>query len=67
MKKVRKARFEVFTAVKMQVEVFWVVTSRSVVVGYQRFGGPCCLHLHGNEGSHRGLTGCDAVWLVVGH
>jgi len=37
--------FEVFTAVKIQVEVFWVVTSCSVVVGYQRFGEPCCLHL----------------------
>jgi hypothetical protein len=27
-----------------QVEVFWFVTTRSVVVGYQRFGGPYCLH-----------------------
>jgi len=35
-------------AVKIQVKevkVFWVDT-RSVVVGYQCFGGPCCLHLH---------------------
>jgi len=37
------ARFEVFTAVKIQVEIFWVVTQCSVVAGYQRFGGPCCL------------------------
>jgi len=29
------------------VEVFWVVTSRSVVLACQRFGGPCCLHLQG--------------------
>jgi len=29
----------------IQVEVFWVVTPCSVVAGYQRFGGPCCLHL----------------------
>jgi len=29
----------------IQVEVFWDVTSRSVVVGYRRFRGPCCLHL----------------------
>jgi hypothetical protein len=36
----------VFTAVKIQVEVFWVVTPCSVVVGYQCFRGPCCLHLH---------------------
>jgi hypothetical protein len=26
---------------------FWVVTPCIDVVGYQRFGGPCCLHLHG--------------------
>jgi len=32
--------------VKIQVEVFWVVTPCSVVVGYQRFGGLSCLHLH---------------------
>jgi hypothetical protein len=35
------ARFEAFTAVIFQLEVFWVVTPCSVVVGYQRFGGPC--------------------------
>jgi hypothetical protein len=29
------ARWEVFTVVKVQVEVFWVVTLCSVVVGYQ--------------------------------
>jgi hypothetical protein len=34
--------FEVFTAVKIQVTVFWVMTPRSVVVGYQS-----CLHLQG--------------------
>jgi hypothetical protein len=28
------------------VEVFWVVTPCSVVVGYQIFRGTCCLHLH---------------------
>jgi len=28
-------------------EVFWVVTPCSVVVGYQRFRGPCCLHIKG--------------------
>jgi hypothetical protein len=41
------ARFEVLTAVNIQVEVFWVVMPCSVVVGHQRFGGMCCLHLHG--------------------
>jgi hypothetical protein len=39
-------KFEVFKAVKIQVEVFWVMTPSSDVVGYQRFWGPCCLHLH---------------------
>jgi hypothetical protein len=34
-----------FTAVKIQVEVFWVVTPCSVVVGGQHFGEPCCLLL----------------------
>jgi hypothetical protein len=29
-----KAIFEVFTAVKVQLEVFWVVKPCSVVVGY---------------------------------
>jgi len=37
-------RFEVFMAVKIEVAVYWVlVTPRSDVVGYQRFGAPCCL------------------------
>jgi len=47
-------RFMVFTAVKAQVEVFWVVLPCSVVVGYQHFGWRCCLHLqdevNGSEG-----------------
>jgi hypothetical protein len=38
------ARFYVFTAMKIQVEIFWVVTLCSVV-RYQRFIGPCCLRL----------------------
>jgi len=42
-----KARFEVFTAVKIHVEFLWVVTSWTIVVGYQRFRGPCCFHLQG--------------------
>jgi len=36
------ARFETFTAVMFQGEVFWLMTPYSVVVGYQRFRGPCC-------------------------
>jgi hypothetical protein len=31
----------------IQDELFWVVMPCSVVVGYQRFGGPCCFHLQG--------------------
>jgi hypothetical protein len=27
--------------------VFWVVAPCSLVEVYQRFRGPCCLHLHG--------------------
>jgi hypothetical protein len=37
------SRFEVFMAVKVQVEVLWVLTPRTVVIGYQFFRGPCCL------------------------
>jgi hypothetical protein len=48
LNRTKHARFEAFTAVKIQVDVFWVVTSCGVVVGYQRFGGPCCLHLQGD-------------------
>jgi len=39
------ARFEVSTALKIQVVVLLVMTSCSIVVGYQCFGGPCLLHL----------------------
>jgi hypothetical protein len=38
--------FEIFTAVKIHVSVFWVVTPCSDVVGYYNFGRPCCFHLH---------------------
>jgi len=31
-------------ALFFQVEVFWVVSPCNVVVGYRRFGSPCCLH-----------------------
>jgi hypothetical protein len=30
----------------IHIEVFWIVTPYSDVVGYQRLGGLCCLHLH---------------------
>jgi hypothetical protein len=40
---------EVFTAVKIEVEVFWIVPPCNDMVGYKRFGRPCCLHLHGEK------------------
>jgi hypothetical protein len=40
--------FGAFSTVIFQVE-FWFVTQRSVVVGYQRFRGPCCLYLQGED------------------
>jgi hypothetical protein len=40
-------RFQAFTAVMIEVEMPWVVTPCSAVVGYQRFRAPCCLHLQG--------------------
>jgi len=32
---------------KIQVELFWVVTPCSVVVRNRHFGGTCCLHVQG--------------------
>jgi hypothetical protein len=44
---------------KIQVEFFWVVTQYSVVVGYQRFRGPCCLHLQAE------VAGRQAVMVLL--
>jgi hypothetical protein len=46
----KNSTYEVFTAVKIQVEVFWVLTPRTVVVRHQRFRSPCCIHFHGESG-----------------
>jgi hypothetical protein len=35
---------------RVRVEVFWAVMPCIVVVGYQRFRGPCCLQLHPEDG-----------------
>jgi len=45
------ARFDVFAAVKIQVGALWFIAPCSVAVGYQGFGGPCCLHFqyHSNR------------------
>jgi len=54
-------RFEAFTLVKIQVEIFRVVTpwTWTIVVGYQRFGGPCCLHIHQNTTWRHSPKGLD--------
>jgi hypothetical protein len=39
-----------------QIEVSWVVTPCSVVVGYRRFGGSCCHNLHGEVDLWRGVV-----------
>jgi hypothetical protein len=49
-------RFEVFMAVKMQVEVFWVVMPCSYAAGYQCFRKPCCLHLYTEDGRQKGSS-----------
>jgi len=41
--------FEAFMAAMFQV-VFWVLTPCGVVVRYQRFRGPFCLFLQGEDG-----------------
>jgi hypothetical protein len=52
---------------KIQVEVFWVVMPCGVVVGYQYFGGPWCLHLQGEVifGFHRVKIQVVVFWLVM--
>jgi len=32
---------------RIQIEVFWIVTPYGAMVGYQHFWGLCCLHLQG--------------------
>jgi hypothetical protein len=43
----------------LQVEVFWVATPCSVVVGYQRFRYPRCLPLHPEDGGSVDSEGLD--------
>jgi hypothetical protein len=44
----------------VQVQLFWVMMLCSVVVGYQCFRGPCCLHLLGN------VTGMGKYGIDIG-
>jgi len=39
----------------VEVEFYYVVTLCSVVVRYQRFGSPCCLHLQGELEDEGGI------------
>jgi hypothetical protein len=57
--------FQIFTAVKIQVEVLWVVEQYSVVLGYQFFEEPCCLHLQGEavRFSEKPVSYCNNSWL----
>jgi hypothetical protein len=43
------ARFEVLMAVKIEFMVFWVMVPCNMVIGYQRFGRLCYLHLQGQR------------------
>jgi hypothetical protein len=54
--------FQAFTVVMFQVQIYWVVTLCSVVVGKQRFRGPRCLHLQGEV--HFNLK-IEAWWTVL--
>jgi len=49
-RKICDARVEVFTPMKIQVKVFWVVMLCSIAIGYHCFGEPQCLHLHPEDG-----------------
>jgi hypothetical protein len=40
-------RYEVLTAVRISMLVFWVITPCALVARYQHFGETCCLHLQG--------------------
>jgi hypothetical protein len=42
------SRFEALMEVKIPIDIFWVVTSCSDVIGYQRLRGPWCFHLQGS-------------------
>jgi hypothetical protein len=39
--------FDFFMGMRIEVEVFWAVMPCRVIVGYQHFGGLCCLQLQG--------------------
>jgi len=50
--------------VMFQVKVFWVVTPCGIVVGYQRFRGPYCLHLHLEDLRKCEITSLDRAYVT---
>jgi len=52
-----------YGAMKMQVEVLWVVTLCSYVVRYWYFRTLCCLHRH-NQIFLSFLEVCNSLWLI---
>jgi hypothetical protein len=47
---------------KIHVKVFWVVKPCSGGVGYQCFGGPCCIHLQGEVKTGSKVPNCNTTW-----
>jgi hypothetical protein len=47
----REMRFEVLTAARMKMTVFWDVAPCSLIEVYRRFRGACCLHHQVDESS----------------
>jgi hypothetical protein len=59
-------RFYIFTAVKMWIVVFWVVTLHSIVGDYQNFRGTYNLYLQGrNEGNYSSEDASSSKMLVT--
>jgi hypothetical protein len=46
-------RFEVLTAMKIEVEVFWILTLCRIVVGKHRFGGQLVVFYHTSTQRHK--------------
>jgi hypothetical protein len=64
-------RFKVFKAMRIQGVVFWIVKLCTDMVGYQHFGGPCCLHLQGAQFSktlvYHHIIKCHLVGTMILH
>jgi hypothetical protein len=62
-------RFEVFMAMKIQVEVFWAATLCSIVVRYQHFRDPEDLNLNTSSTKNPDLIGVpsDTARKIIKH